>query len=198
MTIDTKGDIAALLDRKVAPDANGNVTIPLAEYQALLDAAEDAADLAAAYAGRASIDADGGIPAEVDAAIRGGRHPIAAWRRYRKMTQADLAGATDLTQAGIARIEALDPGRGRAETLDAIAKALDAPRWTLEPAPTDDPAEITKRKIARAFDQANAVEGRFLRAGNAKSRAARHPRTGEFIDPSAAARIKKSPRGKED
>ena len=34
-----------------------------------------------------------------------------------------------------ARLEKAEPGAGRAETLDAIAAALDAPRWSLEVRP---------------------------------------------------------------
>jgi transcriptional regulator with XRE-family HTH domain len=117
-----------------APDGTEMVIITRARFDALLAAEEDVDDLAAAEEGAASIAEDGGVPLEVMVAVQGGTHPIAAWRRLRGLTQAQLAEACDppLTQAAIARLEKAEPGAGRPDTLAAIAAALDAPRWTLE------------------------------------------------------------------
>ncbi len=183
MTIDIEDRIilADIIAHPRGADDNGNVTLPIFDYELLRDAAEDALDLAAAYEGRASIDAEGAIPAEVDAAIRGGKHPIAAWRRYRNMTQAALADTAGLTQAAIARIEALDPGRGRGETLDAIAKALDAPRWTLEHAiAADDSDQRADRAIDAALARAEPVRRVGFRSKKTKILVG-DPRTGEIV-----------------
>ncbi|NCO47727.1 MAG: helix-turn-helix transcriptional regulator [Sphingomonadales bacterium] len=123
------------LEPKFEKSGNGTETVTLtrAEFDWLIEQAEDAADLAAAYEGLKSLKEDGAIPAEVARAVRQGKHPIAAARAYRKMTQTDLADAIGMTQAAIARLEASVPGTGRTDTIDAIAGALALPRWLFEP-----------------------------------------------------------------
>lgn len=123
-----------------APDGTEMVIITRARFDALVDAEEMLEDLEAAREGAASLAADGGIPFEVSNAIAAGKHPIAAWRKFRGLTQSDLADKANLTQAAITRLERAEPGAGRGETLDAIAAALDAPRWAID-APVAAPAE---------------------------------------------------------
>ncbi len=55
--------------------------------------------------------------------IKEGLSLIAAWRKYFKMTQKDLADKTGVTQSAIAQIEQLD-ARPRKKTVKKIAKAL--------------------------------------------------------------------------
>lgn len=102
------------------------------DYLALREAAEDRADERAARAGLESLARDGGIPAQVLYATLDGVHPVAAWRAYRDLTQAQLAERAGLTQAAVARIEGAAPGAGRPATRKALADALDAPLWSIE------------------------------------------------------------------
>ncbi len=116
-----------------APDGTAMVILTAAEYarlRRLADEAEDVTDggaIAARIAG-----GDGTMPAEVLASILDdGLSPVAAWRRYRGLSQAELAGRAGLSQVWISRIEA-GGGHGSPATRRKLAKALDAPVWALE------------------------------------------------------------------
>lgn len=75
---------------------------------------------------------DGTMPAEVLALILDDNlSPVAAWRRYRGLSQAELAGRAGLSQVWISRIEA-GGGHGSPATRRKLAKALEAPLWALE------------------------------------------------------------------
>lgn len=154
-------------------DGTETVTLTRAEFDWLIEQAEDAADLADAYEGLKSLQEDGAIPAEVARAIRHGKHPIAAARAYRKMTQTDLADAIGMTQAGIARLEASAPGIGRTGTIDSIAEALALPRWLFEPRADENPREKLGRKIYNA--SADPATGRILSAASGKAARKREP-----------------------
>ena len=79
-----------------------------------------------------SCDDNGMMPGEVlNAILDGGLNPIAAWRRYRGLSQAELARRTGLSQVWLSRIENGD-GTGSAATRRKLAEALDAPVWALE------------------------------------------------------------------
>lgn len=143
------------------------VTLTRAEFDWLIEQAEDAADLAAAYEGLKSLKDDGATPAEVARAVRNGKHPIAAARAYRKITQADLAATIGVTQAAIARLEASAPGMGRTETIDSITEALALPRWLFEPRADESPREKLSRKVYNV--SAHPVTGRILSAAPGKA-----------------------------
>ena len=90
-------------------------------------------ELADARATLARIDSgEGTMPGEVLGAILDeGLHPIAAWRRHRGLSQAELARRTGLSQVWLSRIEN-GGGTGSAATRRKLAAALDAPVWALE------------------------------------------------------------------
>jgi len=118
-----------------APDGTPLVVITADEYKRLLATVDDdAADIAAADRARAD---DTRFPAEVVDAIIDGATPVAAWRQYRGLSQAALAGTAGMTQAGVSRLETKKDGRapavGRLETRRALAKALDVPLSALDP-----------------------------------------------------------------
>lgn len=140
-----------------APGGERLVIITETEYRALLDARDDADDLAAAINGRASIAEDGAIPAGVVRAVRNGVHPIHAWRVHRDMTQAELAEKSGVTQAAIARIETAGPDAGRPATRKAIATALDAPLWSIGVAvgetPRSDQAPDELTELMEEFER---------------------------------------------
>jgi DNA-binding XRE family transcriptional regulator len=114
-------------------DGEDLVLIPRRDYEALLaragdEASEDAATarIIAATGAKIARGEDVALPAAVWAAIESGEHPVRAIRRYRGLTQLDVAKRAGLRQGYIADIEA---GRktGSAASLKAIAAALDVP-----------------------------------------------------------------------
>ena len=101
-------------------EKNGRRTfavLDIKEYERLLAAAEDAADVAAVRAARASPD--GLVPGEIAERLIAGENPVKVWRGYRGMTQAELAEKTGIDQADVSRIE-----RGQREPTGRILRAL--------------------------------------------------------------------------
>jgi DNA-binding XRE family transcriptional regulator len=107
--------------------------VPVAHYSEIVDAVEDAIDLDIAEsadgeiardrAARRRVGAEPGIPIEVVRAELDGVHPIAAWRKHRGKTQAELAGEIGIARGYLALLErrARD---GSPETLSKIARLL--------------------------------------------------------------------------
>ena len=119
--------------RFTAPDGTDMVVIKASDFKRLVEMTEDAEDVAAALAAEARIAAgEGTMPDEVlGMIIDDGLHPVAAWRRYRGLTQAALARAAGLSQVWISRIER-GGGYGSRDTRRKLAAALEAPLWALE------------------------------------------------------------------
>jgi DNA-binding XRE family transcriptional regulator len=109
-----------------APDGTALIIITEDDYRALIDAADIAA------ANKAMADSDFTVPAEVVDAMLEGKSAVSAWREYRGMTQAVLAGAAGMLQPALARIEARK-SKLRSETAGRIASALEVPEWALDP-----------------------------------------------------------------
>lgn len=108
------------------------VVILKADFDALIEAAEDAED---ELAGIAAINARDDamtrgehltMPRDQWARISNGEHPMAVVREYRGLTQKALADASGVKQPEISAIEA-HKRRGSIDTLKAIARALKAP-----------------------------------------------------------------------
>lgn len=116
-----------------APDGTEMVVLTAAEYARLKLLAEDAEDVEEAQRILARIEAgEGTVPGEVvDLIIDKELHPIAAWRKYRGLSQAALARKAGLSQVWVSRIEA-GGGYGSRETRRKLADALEAPVWALE------------------------------------------------------------------
>ena len=57
--------------------------------------------------------------------------PVAAWRKYRGMSQAELGRKAGLSQVWISKIES-GAGHGTPATRRKLAEALDAPLWALD------------------------------------------------------------------
>ncbi len=117
------------------PGGEELVVLPRAEYEALLaaaaDAAEDEADAAVYDARKADLEAgrDARLPPEVSAAMLRGDSLLKALRKWRGMTQIDLATLTDLGQGYLSDLEA-GRRRGTRETLRRIAEKLNVdPNW---------------------------------------------------------------------
>jgi ribosome-binding protein aMBF1 (putative translation factor) len=112
----------------VTPGGEELVLVPKADYEALLqgfdEAVEDAADVAIYDARRAENSP--ALPAEVSMAMLRGDSLLRALRKWKGLSQVDLARAVGTSQGLISDLE---HGR-RATTRDSrdrIAKALDVP-----------------------------------------------------------------------
>ncbi len=93
-----------------------------AEYERLLAAAEDAADIAAVAAVYAD-DTEEMLPSEMVDRLVAGDNPIRVWREHRGMTGRDLADAVDVQQSYISQIET-GKREGTIDVLRRIATAL--------------------------------------------------------------------------
>lgn len=119
-----------------APDGTEMVILEASEYSRLKRLAgedEEEQDAADARQILAEIrEGAGTMPAEVlDLILDEGLTPLAAWRRYRGLSQAALAREAGLSQVWISRIER-GGGYGSRETRRKLAAALDAPLWAIE------------------------------------------------------------------
>lgn len=101
------------------------VTIAKAEYERLCAAEEDLADIRAALAVQARIDAgaDELVPAQVADRLIDGEPPLRVWREFRGMSQSALSRAAKTSRIQIVDIEA---GRatGSVQTLRRLADTL--------------------------------------------------------------------------
>ena len=116
-----------------APDGTEMVVLTADAFDRLSALAEEGEEIADARAIRQRISGgEGTIPSEVlKLIIDDELNPVAAWRRYRNMSQANLARRSGLSQVWISRIER-GGGYGSRETRRKLAKALDAPLWALD------------------------------------------------------------------
>ncbi|WP_017672529.1 helix-turn-helix transcriptional regulator [Blastomonas sp. AAP53] len=116
-----------------APDGTKMVVLTAAEFDRLRDLADDAEDVVAARLQLERIrQGEQGVPGEVVAfMINDEMSPIAAWRKYRGISQTDLAEKAGCSQVWLSKIEA-GTARGAAKLRRAIAGVLDAPLWSIE------------------------------------------------------------------
>lgn len=109
----------------VERDGRKWATLPLEEYERLMEAAEDLADIAAYDRAVAELarGEDELIPGEVVDRLFSGESRLKVWREFRGLTQAQLAEAAGLAQATIAQIEG-GQRKGSAAVLKRVARAL--------------------------------------------------------------------------
>ncbi len=80
--------------------------LPIADYERLLDLAEDRADtLAAAAAEERRRAGEEYLPAAMVDRLLAGDNPLRVWRRHRGMTLARLSGETGITTGYLSDIE---------------------------------------------------------------------------------------------
>jgi DNA-binding XRE family transcriptional regulator len=113
------------------PSGEELVVLPRAEYEALLERADqdiEAADDIALYDARKAELAAGGVvlPPEVSAAVLRGESRLKAIRNWRDETQQRLNFKTGISQGYLSDLES---GRraGTPETITKLARALDVP-----------------------------------------------------------------------
>jgi len=118
----------------MTPNGEELVILSRSDYEALLSASEDADD-------RAAIDARRDEPTlphdDAMAIIRGELHPVAAWRKTRGLTQAELGSRAGVRGATISDIEA-SKSAGRFDVMHRIAEALNVDLDDLAPPVGED------------------------------------------------------------
>lgn len=100
----------------VTEDGEVLVLVPLALYQSLSDRAGSPSSFRRAFFET--------VPAEVRADIKAGHCPLAAWRRYRDLTQNQLSILSGVSRHTIMRMEATGRGSGNAASRRRLAEAL--------------------------------------------------------------------------
>ena len=107
------------------PSGDRMAVIPAAEYERLVEAAEDAADVRAYDRAKRKLarGADELLPAKVANRMLAGENKVRVWREYRGLTVKDLAKAAKIAPAYLSQIEAGDR-EGSVATLRKIAAAL--------------------------------------------------------------------------
>jgi DNA-binding XRE family transcriptional regulator len=99
--------------------------LPVADYERLIELAEDQADIAAAErAEQRRLEGEEYIPFELVNAIINGENALKLWREYRGMSQRALAEAAECR---LATISELENGRaqGKPSVWRGLAEALD-------------------------------------------------------------------------
>jgi DNA-binding XRE family transcriptional regulator len=117
----------------VAPDGTEMVVLPAADFEQLRQLAEDSEDILAANEQMARVAAgEGMMPGPVlNLILDEGISSIAAWRKYRGLSQAELASMVGCRQSALSQLET-GARHGRPQLRKALAKALDAPLWALD------------------------------------------------------------------
>jgi len=114
-----------LAKRIITPGGEDLVLLPLAEYERLVEAAEDLADVAAYDEAMRKLAAgeDEMVPAAIALRLLVLEHPVRVWREHRGLSVKDLADAALISPSYLSQIET---GRreGTLETMARIARAL--------------------------------------------------------------------------
>ncbi len=98
--------------------------IPYEEYQRLQEESEILQDIQAFDEAKSSLDKEEDlIPGEVTFAILDGTHPIRAWRKYRGVTQQEVAEKAGISKPYLSQLES-GQRKGTTEVLGALARAL--------------------------------------------------------------------------
>jgi DNA-binding XRE family transcriptional regulator len=107
----------------VTPAGDVLVVMPLAQYQRMSAAAGPAMSAIIA----AAMPQSGAIPSEVEHAIADGESPLAAWRKYRDISQTKLAQTAGVSRFTVMRMEAGGAGAGNRQSRQLLASALGIP-----------------------------------------------------------------------
>ena len=122
---------------EIAPiaETKDTVTLRRADYQALLEAVEDAGDAVALREAEAAVERGESelLPVEIVERLIAGENPVRVWRSYRGMAAHELAKAADLAPSYVSEIE---NGRkpGSFNAMARLARALGVAMEDLLPA----------------------------------------------------------------
>lgn len=110
---------------KTGPDGQRLAVLPEADYLALLDAAEDAADLAAVHRFRERLAAgeEERLPAGMASRLVAGESPVRVWREHRRLSLRELARQAGLSAPYLSEIETGKKEGGLA-SMKRLAEAL--------------------------------------------------------------------------
>jgi ribosome-binding protein aMBF1 (putative translation factor) len=98
--------------------------LPMADYERLIEIAEDQADISGAIAAQKRLqDGEELIPSELVYAIMDGENPLRAWRKYRGLTIEALAAMTTIRQSMLSMLEN-GKAQGKPAHWRALAEAL--------------------------------------------------------------------------
>ncbi len=113
-----------------SPSGDRLAVIPLSEYELLVEAAEDAADVAAYDEVKRKLAAgeDELIPDEVVGRLIAGENKVRVWREHRGMTAAALADAAGISTPYLSQIES---GK-RDGSIDVMKRISSALRMTVD------------------------------------------------------------------
>ena len=108
------------------PSGDEMAVIPLREYERLVEAAEDLADVRAYDEAKRRLASgeDELVPAEIVNRILEGENALRVWREYRGLTIKQLAEKAQVSAPFVSQIES-GQREGSVETLRKIADALD-------------------------------------------------------------------------
>lgn len=99
--------------------------LPVAEFERLVDLAEDKLDVAAAIDAQRRREAgEEHVPADVVDRIIAGGNALKIWRKHRGLTQVALAKKAEISHGFVAFLEN-DERKASVETWQSLAKALD-------------------------------------------------------------------------
>jgi DNA-binding XRE family transcriptional regulator len=109
----------------VTPAGDVLVVMSLAQYQRMSAAAGPS--LLSAQAAAAPANPVPSVPSEVEHAIAEGESPLAAWRKYRDISQSKLAREAGVSRFTVMRMEAGGAGAGNRQSRQLLASALGIP-----------------------------------------------------------------------
>ena len=106
-------------------ETDDTVTITRRDFDALIEALEDAQDVAAVLEARRAHEAgeSEALPIELCERLWAGEHPVRIWREHRGLTQVELAEKATVNRAYLAEIET-GKKPGTAVALKKLAAAL--------------------------------------------------------------------------
>lgn len=139
-------DTAGMPQKIAGPDGEPLfVVVPVADYERLKRAAEDAADI---RAGRAALGYEGlePVPAAVAHRIADGENPVRVWREHRGLKAIELARATGMSAPYLSEIET-GKKDGTFRTMAAIADVLGVSLDDLAP-PADEESRRARERRA--------------------------------------------------
>ena len=120
-------------------ETTDTVTLRRADYQALLEAVEDAADVVALREAEAAVERGESelLPIEMVERLIAGESPVRVWRSHRGMAAHELAKAADLAPSYVSEIE---NGRkpGSFDAMARLARALCVAMEDLVPTEASD------------------------------------------------------------
>lgn len=107
------------------PSGDRMAILPLAEYERLVEAAEDADDVAAydRIKQRIAAGEEELVPSDIVNRILDGENKVRVWREHRGMTARELAGRSGVSGAYLSQIET-GARDGSVDVLKRIAEAL--------------------------------------------------------------------------